>query len=135
MEKMKEARKLKCGHCFHQFCLMQMILNNKKTCPLCRVNIYTGQPMPDNRQPQRPPQRPLAPQQMPPPQNAGGNNRLGNFLPHLFLRNRLPNPLLSDANINRVQEVFPNLSREQIGREILIYGGVEQTILALSERL
>ena len=29
-----------CGHCFHENCIMQWILRDKNTCPLCKTKIY-----------------------------------------------------------------------------------------------
>eukprot|EP00826_Nyctotherus_ovalis_P060906 TRINITY_DN8607_c0_g1_i3.p1 TRINITY_DN8607_c0_g1~~TRINITY_DN8607_c0_g1_i3.p1 ORF type:complete len:189 (+),score=48.82 TRINITY_DN8607_c0_g1_i3:815-1381(+) len=42
LEKMKAAWKLKCGHHFHRECLVQMILNDKDKCPICRCDVYLG---------------------------------------------------------------------------------------------
>jgi hypothetical protein len=37
---MRVARKLRCGHCFHQFCIIQLLASAKTTCPICRKDIY-----------------------------------------------------------------------------------------------
>lgn len=39
-EHMVQARKLPCGHCFHQFCIMQLIESGSKTCPICRNEFH-----------------------------------------------------------------------------------------------
>lgn len=38
-EQMLQARKLPCNHCFHQFCIMQLIENGSKLCPICRAEF------------------------------------------------------------------------------------------------
>ena len=35
-DQMVTARKLPCGHFFHQFCMIQLIQNGCKNCPMCR---------------------------------------------------------------------------------------------------
>jgi hypothetical protein len=35
-EQMVTARKLSCGHNFHQFCIIQLIQSGSKNCPMCR---------------------------------------------------------------------------------------------------
>jgi hypothetical protein len=38
-EHMVTARKLHCGHFFHQFCIIQLIQSGSKNCPMCRSEI------------------------------------------------------------------------------------------------
>lgn len=124
MEKMKVARQLPCNHCFHQFCLMQLILQKRTDCPICRSNIYTGQPRVEEERKQEQPQ----------PQPRGldvGNLFRNTFIP-LLRRNE---QLVTEENIRRVQEIYPNIPRDQIIQEITRYNNVEQAIIAIAERL
>ncbi len=36
---MKAAVFLPCGHPFHKFCLIQLVISGKSVCPLCKQNI------------------------------------------------------------------------------------------------
>eukprot|EP00826_Nyctotherus_ovalis_P011277 TRINITY_DN12943_c0_g1_i1.p1 TRINITY_DN12943_c0_g1~~TRINITY_DN12943_c0_g1_i1.p1 ORF type:complete len:215 (+),score=66.87 TRINITY_DN12943_c0_g1_i1:148-792(+) len=136
MEKMKAARKLRCGHCFHQFCLMQMILNKKTTCPICRTSIYEEQ----SRAQQGHPRREEGQAQNQPQQRVDENanqNILGNIMQNVmmaFMRGGNA-PRVLEADIARIQEVYPNMSREQAVQELAAHDSVEQTILAIAERL
>eukprot|EP01022_Parablepharisma_sp_SALTPOND_P010209 TRINITY_DN141_c1_g1_i1.p2 TRINITY_DN141_c1_g1~~TRINITY_DN141_c1_g1_i1.p2 ORF type:complete len:484 (+),score=14.65 TRINITY_DN141_c1_g1_i1:382-1833(+) len=144
MEKMKTARKLRCGHCFHQFCLMQMILNKKTTCPICRLDIYGDQPRTDQRAANRARREEIRRDNQRPEQQLNqrpemqlNHNLIGNLMQNMFMpfmggRNA---PMVGEADIARVQEVYPNMTRDQVVQEILRYGGVEQAILAIAERL
>lgn len=38
-EQMQQARKLPCNHCFHKFCIMQLIESGSKNCPICRTEF------------------------------------------------------------------------------------------------
>lgn len=38
-EAMTTARKLPCGHCFHWFCIIQLIESGSKQCPICRAEF------------------------------------------------------------------------------------------------
>jgi len=151
MEKMRTARKLRCGHCFHQFCLMQMILNKKTTCPICRQDLYNGNNNGQQRENQRnniPPhirhEDIIHDQPRIPAQNIDNNRRLapnvlGNLMNNMFRPFAFGGsgavPMIQEQDIARVQEVYPNMTREQVVQEILRTGGVEQAILAIAERL
>lgn len=144
MEKMKVSRKLRCGHCFHQFCLMQMIINRKTNCPICREDIYHGA---ERGHPQaNPAPHPVGPQQVPqaPPEAPPGNGNfrinqqvIGNIVQNMFMPFNIGgNPHQpSEADIERVREVYPDMQREQIVQEILRSGSVEQAIMTISERI
>lgn len=133
MEKMKAARKLRCGHCFHQFCLMQMILNKKTTCPICRTSIYGEQPRAQQGHPRR--EQEVQPQDQ--PRAEENQNILGNIMQNVimpFMRGGNA-PRVLEADIARIQEVYPNISREQAVQELTTHENVEQAILSLAERL
>ena len=38
-EVMIQARKLPCSHCFHWFCIIQLIESGSKNCPICRAEF------------------------------------------------------------------------------------------------
>ena len=38
-DQMVSARKLQCGHMFHQLCIIQLIQTGSKNCPMCRKEI------------------------------------------------------------------------------------------------
>lgn len=116
LEKMYVARKLLCGHYFHQFCIMQMIINSKNCCPICRADLYTGRAGEQHYQ--------------------EGNNSQG------VLRNENINAMRGilssqspNANIERVREIFPHLSADEILAEISRLGSVELAIASFAERL
>ncbi len=141
MEKMKVARKLRCGHCFHQFCLMQMILNKKTSCPICRLDLYGDQP---RQRPRREEIRREQPRAEPQPQAARPNlqqhhhnNMFGNLMQNMFMpfMGGANVPIVGEPDIARVLEVYPNMTRDQVVQEILRNGSVEQAILAIAERL
>jgi len=134
MGKMKAARKLKCGHCFHQFCLMQMILNKKASCPICRSSIYGEQP----RMQQGHPRREQEVQQQEQAQRPEDNqNILENIMQNVImpLMRGGNAPRVIEADIARILEVYPAMNREQAIQELAAHDNVEQTILAISERL
>ncbi len=156
MEKMKTARKLRCNHCFHQYCLMQMILNKKTTCPICREDLYQGvpaaqrhpeprpRPAAELRRDRVPPPTEQRPEPIPMPQppqpqvNIGLNQHvIGNIMQNVFLPFNLGGnvPQVGEADIERVREIYPNIPREQVVQEILRAGSVEQAILNIAERL
>jgi hypothetical protein len=133
MEKMKTARKLRCGHCFHQFCLMQMILNKKTSCPICRSSIYGEQPRIQQGHPRRE-QEAQQDQAQRPEEN---QNMLGSIMQNVimpFMRGGNA-PRVIENDIARIQEVYPNMSREQAVQELAAHDSVEQTILGIAERL
>ncbi len=161
MEKMKVARKLRCNHCFHQYCLMQMILNKKTTCPICREDIYHGVPAAARRhvdtnprvqpvpavvhEPQmllereaRPEPRVQPAREPAPGLNIRLNqNVIGNLMQNVFLPFNLGGnvPQVGEAEIERVREIYTDIPREQIVQEILRAGSVEQAIINIAERL
>jgi len=124
MEKMKVARRLPCNHCFHQFCLMQLILQRRTACPICRSDIYTGDQRTENERRE---------------EQVQGNLRrvdMGNLLRNAFVPIlRRNEQLITEPNIIRVQEIYPNITRDQIIQEIARHNSVEQAIIAIAERL
>ena len=136
MEKMKVARLLRCGHKFHLFCLMQMIINGKSSCPICRADIYTGRPM-SHSQPQNYNRELQAEQEGQPnlningavqpqvPQNSTDMISLGNA--------HMAQNLVSEAAIERVREECPTLLREQIIQILQRAGSPELAIIMLSD--
>lgn len=114
LERMFVARKLLCGHYFHQFCIMQMIMNCGNGCPICRADIYTGKPERAQRQDNT--------------QRIAGNENV--LAGREYINGQLPN-----AEIDRVREAFPNLSVEEILAEIGRVGTVEQAMMSFAERI
>jgi hypothetical protein len=74
---MTTARKLPCNHCFHQFCIMQLIESGSKNCPICRSEFSIVQNRQNN--------------------NRGGGFfrfRLGGWLPNISVRIRSRGPTI-----------------------------------------
>ena len=134
MEKMKVARLLRCGHQFHLFCLMQMIINGKASCPICRADIYTGMPMP---MPQMYNPEPQVEQEVQQDQNINGAVQPQgpqNGTDMISLGNaHMAQTLESEAAIERVREVYPTLLTEQIIQVLQRAGSAELAIIMLSE--
>ena len=139
MGKMQVARRLRCGHCFHQFCLMQMILNKNTICPMCREDIYQARQPPHQARPVPPPPAAHGPPGRPPgglPLGLG-QRVIGSLMHNVFMpfsagANRLHVP---EADIGRVLEVYPDLPRDQIIHQLVHAGSVEQAIRNIADTL
>lgn len=116
-EVMTQARRLPCNHCFHWFCIIQLIESGSKNCPICRSEFN------NNANRQQPQQNNL--NNNPNPNRPGGNIfsfRLGGWLPNIsvrMIRQRGPvipyNQALERSkflvnNCLIVREIFPYLS-------------------------
>lgn len=112
MIKMKKAVKLYCGHYYHSECILKMLINNKKCCPVCKSSFdhYNGASSLENGQ------------------NVIGSIMRGVINPLLPRRNRV-----SEEDIEYVVRLFPNIPQWEIEAEIQSIGNIEQAIVNISE--
>lgn len=110
--KMSLAVKLHCGHCFHKLCIMQMIQNERRTCPICKKPI----------------RKQFA--------SIRGNRWteqiiLENLMENVFrpLINQREDTRINEDDIERVRRVYPSLSRGEIANELINAGNLEQESL------
>ncbi len=110
MGPMRQAVFLPCGHPFHKFCLVQLVMSGKTLCPLCKQNI-DGKDIKSSRS-------------------------LGKDAHYVMRREtRPPNQTVSEADIARVRRVYPSVSRDEVVEQIAFAGNAEQAILNLSEMI
>ncbi|XP_017877816.1 E3 ubiquitin-protein ligase AMFR-like [Ceratina calcarata] len=131
-EKMETARKLPCGHLFHNSCL-QSWLEQDTSCPTCRLTL-TMQPT----------HREIAqelPTESETPERRTENHffhfdgsRYVAWLPRFSLavspprRDGIDNNSQMDAMIRQVQQLFPHFPRNQIVEDLRITRSVEWTV-------
>ncbi len=116
MGNMKRAVKLRCGHCFHRLCVLQMVSSQRASCPICRKPVAQANST----------------------TASGGSAQVFDHLVENMLQPliaRTSPGVVTPNDIARVAQVFSSLSRSEIEAEILHAGSVEQAILNLSERL
>lgn len=105
---MRTAMKLCCGHYYHANCVAKLLENNKKTCPVCRESFdryYESLP------------------------ESGFDLIVRKAAEFLGVRRGRA----ADADVNRLQRLFPNIPRADLENEIVEAGSVERAILNISE--
>lgn len=108
--KLKVGVRPYCGHYFHASCMLGILEQHKRRCPVCKAPFDRCE---DTR--------------------AHDKNVLGNIVRGMI------NPLLvrrseiSERDVNDVARIFPSVSRYDIEAEILSAGSVEQAIVNISE--
>eukprot|EP00347_Sterkiella_histriomuscorum_P023911 403332960 len=132
-EAMRTARKLPCNHCFHWFCIIQLIESGSKNCPICRAefNNVNRQQANANQNGQNNNNAPNG--------NSIFNFRLSRWLPNIsirMIRQRQAPVIPLNQAIDRIREIFPFLSQQQIVTEIRNAGGhIDQAILNITENI
>eukprot|EP00826_Nyctotherus_ovalis_P062807 TRINITY_DN914_c0_g1_i14.p1 TRINITY_DN914_c0_g1~~TRINITY_DN914_c0_g1_i14.p1 ORF type:complete len:288 (+),score=76.26 TRINITY_DN914_c0_g1_i14:620-1483(+) len=108
MMRMKTAMKLCCGHYYHANCVAKLLENSKKTCPVCKESFdkcYESQP-------------------------ESGFDLIVRKVTELLGMRR---SRATEADVNRLQRLFPNIPRADLENEIVEAGSVERAILNISE--
>lgn len=110
MMKMNKAVKLYCGHYYHAYCVMQLLASKKKHCPICKASFdkYYGSYSETT---------------------SVFDSILHGVINPVWTRQNV----ISEENIERLQRMFPSISRTDIINEITEAGNVEQAIVNISE--
>uniref|UniRef100_A0A914C7F4 Autocrine motility factor receptor n=1 Tax=Acrobeloides nanus TaxID=290746 RepID=A0A914C7F4_9BILA len=130
-EPMKQARKLPCGHIFHELCLRRW-LEQDSSCAVCRRELNLGRVARVGVN-----QAPVVDEVDPTLQFileafSPQNNRFGRWWTRILIDSLSEDQQIQMAE--QIQEMFPQISREQIRQTIRMTGSMNQAIEALLNR-